>query len=127
MITKAEIQKALQNEFERQNNEILEKEKIEKPNWSRKLSEDDFISNLEYKKELQLGDLNFKFVTQEGGEDQGSHYFFIHKVSRGEESVLVQFTGNYDSYNGTEFYNQIKDFKLVEPFEKVTIAYREIK
>lgn len=61
-------------------------------------------------------------VETEGGEDCGSYYHIILKVRDDEsgEEVYVRWVGHYDSWNGTDWYN---DPEIVTPINKVvTVA-----
>lgn len=70
-------------------------------------------------KEYNL-DLNKIYLTledQRGGEDQGSCYHRILKIDHPIYGVgYIKYAGHYDSWNGTEWYN---DPEMVTPVEKV--------
>lgn len=52
-----------------------------------------------------------------GGEDCGSTYWTVYKVIReGFEDTYIRFNGHYDSWNGTEWYDE---FDVVTPVKKI--------
>lgn len=56
-------------------------------------------------------------VDSYGGEDCGSTYWIVFKVVReGFDDTYIKFDGHYDSWNGTEWY---EEFEIVNPVKKV--------
>lgn len=68
---------------------------------------------------------NFSFVQQSGGTNQGSSYFGVAKVSKGDDSILLKVDGWYQSYYGSDC-DDYSDWKAVEAKEKVIVQYEEV-
>ena len=58
------------------------------------------------------------YIETQGGEDCGSYYHIILKVRDDEsgEEAYVKWVGHYDSWNGTDWYN---DPEIVTPVKKI--------
>lgn len=55
-------------------------------------------------------------VDREGGEGEGQYYHVVFKVSReGYEDTFIKFVGNYDSWNGVDYYD---DFTITKKVQK---------
>lgn len=66
---------------------------------------------LKYHPDAGFTEDDFDTITlfeQEGGEDQGSYYAMIFKVKdkTNNEECFVRYVGHYDSWNGTDWYNE---------------------
>lgn len=60
-----------------------------------------------------------EFVACRGGEDEGTEYWSVWKFTKGKESVLVQFTGYYQSHCDTEYLG----YQFVIPKEVMVVQY----
>lgn len=66
---------------------------------------------------LDPSKLYFTLEDQEGGEDCGSYYHIILKIDHPVHGVgYIKYVGCYDSWNGTEWYN---DPVMVTPVKKM--------
>lgn len=69
------------------------------------------------KHNLDKSKLCFTLADEEGGEDQGSYYHRILKIDHPVHGVgYIRYVGHYDSWSGTDWYN---DPEMVTPVEKV--------
>lgn len=60
---------------------------------------------------------NFALFDHYGGEDQGSEYWNVYKISReGYADTYIKFDGYYDSWNGTEWHSE---FEIVTPKKRM--------
>lgn len=59
-------------------------------------------------------------IDVEGGEGQGEYYHRVYRFQMNGEDVYIKFVGQYDSWNGTEWYGE---FEVVEPKQKVVTVY----
>lgn len=60
---------------------------------------------------------NFQEVDHYGGEDQGSEYWTVYKITReGYADTYIKFDGYYDSWNGTEWHEH---FNIVTPRKRM--------
>lgn len=55
--------------------------------------------------------IQYQFVDNYGGEEQGRDYWSVYSFTDGDNVVYVKFEGWYASYNGSEY----EDFYFVEP------------
>lgn len=65
--------------------------------------------------------ISYEFVSDYGGEGQGSDYWTVYKFTdnaTGEE-VFIKFDGWYQSYNGAEYESCF----VVQPKEKTVVVY----
>lgn len=64
-----------------------------------------------------------ELVQQVGGEDQGSLYYHVFKITTPDGNILyVKIQGWHDSWNGTVYDGQ-NSFSYVTPKEKTIIVY----
>ena len=61
-------------------------------------------------------------MASHGGENEGSDYWTVWELSRGDEKVYMKFFGFYASHYGTDYLG----FSVVRPFEKTVIDFEEI-
>lgn len=78
----------------------------------------------EYREKPDIPDMltgvSFHVIEAEGGsEGEGEHQHTVVEFVLGYESVLVLFTGWYQSYNGSEY----TDYMFVTPKEKTVVVY----
>lgn len=63
-------------------------------------------------------------VDVEGGEGEGEYYHIVFKIDHPEHGVgYIKFVGYYDSWNGTEWYNQPT---MCHPVEVTVIEYHDL-
>ena len=75
--------------------------------------------------DLEIDGVTIETVTRKGGEDQGSEYYVVLKVTpNNEASFLVLCSGYYSSYEGVEWlYGDVYE---CEAYEKTITAYRKV-
>jgi hypothetical protein len=56
-----------------------------------------------------------------GGEDQGSRYGYVLKFEVDGNTVYLELTGHYDSWNGVDW--AYGDVRLVTPVTKTVVVY----
>lgn len=63
-------------------------------------------------------------VDREGGEGEGEYYHIVFKIDHPEHGVgYIKVVGYYDSWNGTEWYNQPT---MCHPVEVTVIEYHDL-
>ena len=60
-------------------------------------------------------------IHQQGGEGEGEHWESVRHFT--DHNVYIKVVGNYQSYNGTEFYDGYGDVHIVTPQEKTITVY----
>ena len=67
--------------------------------------------------------IEFEYIKQVGGEDQGSIYYSIYQFTDtiSNETVFIKFEGWYASYVGSEYRHMFE----VKPVEKTIIVYEQ--
>ena len=89
----------------------------------REVMRDDLSEN-PYKPKTVNG-VTLTTVKEWGGEAEGDSIGYVLLVEEGDQSVHVQVSGFYDSYNGSDF--DLADVYLVEPREVTVTKYFRIK
>lgn len=65
-------------------------------------------------------------VDQFGGEGEGDQYWYVFKINHPEHGeALIQYSGYYDSWNGTNWDGC--EPNLVEAYEYTKVGYRPVK
>lgn len=82
---------------------------------------DELENELHYGVTLPSGEL--KHVTQEGGEGEGTEYFYV--FSLGDQ--LFRVDGYYASWDGTTYHNYANTISEVEAVPTVVIQYNKKK
>ena len=59
-------------------------------------------------------------VDSYGGEDCGTEYWTVWKITKGDEVYFIRWDGRYDSWNGTDWDS---DPVMVLPHERTIIEY----
>lgn len=65
-------------------------------------------------------------VDKYGGEDQGSDYWFVVSITDGTDTQYFKYSGHYNSWEGTEWYDFDDFLKEVKPEEKTITVYEAI-
>ena len=62
-------------------------------------------------------------IDQHGGEGEGSEYWLVSRIfnKKTEEVYFIQFSGYYDSWNGTDWSENY--WTVVEPKEKTIVVW----
>jgi hypothetical protein len=73
-------------------------------------------------------DFIIDIVERKGGEDQGTEYYTVFRISKVNElnSVYIKISGYYSSYDDYEYQNFNESVKLVKSVEKTIIIYEEV-
>jgi hypothetical protein len=79
------------------------------------------VSN--FKDALLTAGIDYKKEARHGGEGQGEDFWTVYSFTKGNEKVLVQFDGWYQSYNGSEY----TEWFFVEPKEVVVTQYFKVE
>lgn len=72
-----------------------------------------------------LKDFKVEEVAQKGGEDEGSEYYRVYKLSKDSDLMYVKISGYYNSYEGVDW--SYGDVIEVEPYEKTVTDWRKVK
>lgn len=72
---------------------------------------------------LGLGPVETDLV-RTGGEDEGSNWSAVHYFP--EMGLYIRMSGDYQSYNGTEFYGWEQSLDIVEPKQVTVTQYVSI-
>lgn len=88
----------------------------------------DSVSDFAYQEynseELGLGKVKQILEANEGGEGKGEHwirvFYFI------DHDIYIRVEGYYQSYNGTEFYNEWGSLDQVKPKEVLQTIYQSV-
>lgn len=119
MITLQEIKDTLEAQFE------LEELDADGDN----MNEITSVGNLEYlDDDTKIGNLLFSVEERVSGEDRGSDYHIINRVTRedGSDETFIKVQGYYSSYSGTEF-DGLDSISIVEPVMVQVRQFKKVK
>lgn len=81
------------------------------------------LSELCWNENYENDVVDIEKVEDFGGEGMGDTTYFVLKIGHNQ---YIKFTGSYDSWNGTEWYDG-NEFDFVEPVQVMKTIYNKIK